>query len=171
MPDRSHAGRLARRWASVAVIGGALAACAAPSAPMWPGSDWRTASAPATEPAGSAAPAPETVGDETPVKVPKHPTRRGSGAPPDILFGNPERFTRPEGVQQIPAPAYAPSPPGNAVLMPVDPKAPYSADGFGYQRQGMTIVGPTGGTYQKVGPGIFGPNGSSCHTVGNSLFC
>jgi hypothetical protein len=167
------------RWATAALVGMMLAGCtAAPaSAPLWPGPDWRAANATAAEPGGAAAASAATTGrdesavDESPVKVPKAQVRRGSGTPPDILFGNPQSPQRPEGVQPIPAPAYAPSEPRNTVLAPRDPKAPYSADGFGYQRQGTTILGPSGGTYNQVGPGIFGPNGSSCHVVGNSLFC
>jgi len=166
------------RWVGAALIGGMLAACTAPAppTPLWPGPDWRAEAAQtgtgATDTGAAAATGDATAErDENPVKVPKSHVHRGSGTPPDILFGNPQNPARPSGVQQIPPPAYAPNPPSNTVLAPRDPKSPYSADGFGYQRQGTTIVGPTGGTYNQVGPGIFGPNGTSCHAVGNSLFC
>jgi len=161
------------RWAAAVLIGMTLAGCTAtPDAPpLWPGPDWRAAAAAPAEPGSATASEATTNHDENPVKVPKAHVHRGSGTPPDIRFGNPQSPPRPAGVQPIPAPAYAPSEPRNTVLAPRDPKAPYSADGFGYQRQGTTILGPNGGTYNQVGPGTFGPSGSSCHVVGNALFC
>jgi hypothetical protein len=161
---------------AAAAVGLALAGCA-PSEPqaLWPGPDWRTAGlAPATEAApttneatGAAAPA----ADDTPTRVPRTRTRRGSGTPPDLLFPNPSAEARPEIVQPTAAPPVAPLDTSNAVLSPRDPKAPYSAQGYGYQRQGTTLQGPSGSSYNMVGSSILAPNGSACRTVGTSLFC
>jgi len=164
------------RWHVTAVaIGLAVAGCA-PAAPqaLWPGPDWRTASLPeaapdsaAAAPAGAAA----TPGDDSATRVPRVHTRRGSGTPPDLLFPNPSSEARPQVVQPTAPPPVAPIDTSNPVLSPRDPKAPYSAQGYGFQRQGTTLQGPTGTTYNMVGPSILAPNGSACHVVGTSLFC
>ncbi|MEJ0067660.1 MAG: hypothetical protein WDO24_01765 [Pseudomonadota bacterium] len=106
-----------------------------------------------------------------PTRVPRTRTRRGSGTPPDLLFPNPETEQHPQVVQPVAPSPVAPIDTSNSVLAPRDPKAPYSAQGSGYQRQGTVIQGPTGSTYNMVGSSIVGPRGSSCHAVGTSLFC
>ncbi len=98
-------------------------------------------------------------------------TRHGSSTPPDLLFPNPQTERRPQVAQPVAPPPVTLVEPRNDVLAPRDPKAPYGADGFGYQRQGTTIVGPTGNTYNMTGSSIFGPGGKTCTTVGTSLFC
>jgi hypothetical protein len=61
--------------------------------------------------------------------------------------------------------------PRNDVLAPRDTNKPYSADGGGYQRQGTTIIGPSGETYNRVGSSIIGPGGRPCSVVGSSVMC
>jgi hypothetical protein len=160
------------RWQmTAAAIGLTLAGCAAPAPqPLWPGPDWKAAGLPAAAPSDETA-TPASATDDTATRVPRTRTRRGSGTPPDLLFANPSAETRPAVVQPSAPPPVTAIDSGNAVLSPRDPKAPYSAQGYGYQRQGTTLQGPTGTTYNMVGPSIFAPNGSSCHTVGTSLFC
>jgi hypothetical protein len=165
------------RWhVTAAMIALALAGCATsqPQA-LWPGPDWRkpdlpaaTTEAPAAEPTAVAS--SEAV-DDTPTRVPRVRTRLGSGTPPDLLFGNPSAEARPEIVQPTAPPPVAPFDTSNPVLSPRDPKAPYSAQGYGYTRQGTTLQGPTGSTYNMVGSSTLAPNGSACRTVGTSLFC
>jgi hypothetical protein len=165
------------RWhVTAAAIGLALGGCATSEPqPLWPGPDWQTArmadaaaAAPATELTAGAAP---SAVDDTPTRVPRTRTRRGSGTPPDLLFPNPSAEARPAVVQPFAPPPVAPFDTSNAVLSPRDPKAPYSAQGYGYQRLGTTLQGPTGSTYNMVGSSILAPNGSACRTVGTSLFC
>lgn len=161
------------RWAAAAMIA-MLGGCAEqPAQTLWPGPDWRKPSAPTAAPGAAAtsdASDVTTERDETATRVPRVRTRRGSGTPPDILF--PQNEQRPP---QPAEPTTAPpvpqrSDPSTAILAPRDPKSPYSADGFGYQRQGPTILGPNG-TSTMVGSSIFGPRGQTCHAVGSSLFC
>jgi hypothetical protein len=163
------------RWrAAAAAIGLALTGCAASQpAALWPGPDWQAAGLPAaaaddTTNRQIGAPAAR---DDTPTRVPRVQTRRGSGTPPDLLFANPSTEARPEIVQPTGPPPVAPLDTSNAVLSPRDPKAPYSAQGNGFQRQGTTLQGPNGTTYNMVGPSILAPNGSACRVVGTSLFC
>jgi hypothetical protein len=161
------------RWHLVAVLGLALTGCAShDQAALWPGTDWQAAglpSAPATLTADETA-APAAAGDDTPTRVPRTRTRRGSGTPPDLLFPNPATEQRPQVVQPTAPPPVAQIDTTNNVLAPRDPKAPYSAQGNGYQRSGTVIQGPNG-TSNIVGSSIFGPHGSTCHAVGTSLFC
>jgi hypothetical protein len=156
-------------------LGAALGGCtaSAPQSQLWPGPDWQTATPVATTAdTASEAPAAATPRDESPVKVPKERTRRGSGTPPDLLFDN--REPTPTVVQPVAPPPVAPIDTGNPVLSPRDPNAPSSAQGYGYQRQGPVLQGPNGGVYTKTGPTYFGTGANSgqiCHAVGTSLFC
>jgi hypothetical protein len=164
------------RWhVTAAAIGLTLAGCATEPQPLWPGPDWQTArpaqAAEAISTADDTAAAAPSAVDDTPTRVPRTHTRRGSGTPPDLLFPNPSAEARPAVVQPVAPPPVAPFDTSNAVLSPRDPKAPYSAQGYGYQRLGTTLQGPTGTTYNMVGSSILAPNGSACRTVGTSLFC
>jgi len=163
------------RWRTAAVaIGLALGGCAGSDpAALWPGPSWQAARLPAAtvddaadQPAGLPA-----ARDDTPTRVPRVQTRRGSGTPTDLLFANPSTEARPQIVQPTAPPPVAPIDTSNSVLSPRDPKAPYSAQGYGFQRQGTTLQGPTGTTYNMVGPSILAPNGSACRVVGTGLFC
>ena len=157
-----------RRLVAVVLVLAAAGCAEHRDAALWPGPDWRTSPPAATSDAGGTAEPASSTGDDTPTRVPRTRPRRGSGTPPDLLF--PQNEPRPQVVEPVAPPPVAPSAPTNTVLAPSDPKAPYSADGFGYQRQGTTILGPNG-TSNMVGSSIFGPRGTSCHAVGNSLFC
>jgi hypothetical protein len=168
---------MARRTIAAAALGLALAGCTTAPQPLWPGADWQTAQpAPAppvvattTEPEAPDAGAPAR--DDSPVRVPKVRTRRGSGTPPDILFPG-ETEPRPSALQPAaPSTPVAPVDTSNPVLSPRDPTKPYSAQGYGYQRSGTTVQGPNGTTYNMVGKTFFGTNGATCHAVGASLFC
>jgi hypothetical protein len=168
-------------------LGMACAGCASsssqpsqsPPEALWPGPDWKTpAPVPAAKPGGAvvseveepAAGAAER--DDSAVRVPKVRTRRGSGTPPDILFPNQENQTRTNTVQPgVPSTPVTPVDTGNPVLSPRDPTKPYSAQGYGYQREGTTVQGPNGTTYNVVGKTFFGTNGAACHAVGTSVFC
>lgn len=161
------------RWSmGFLVLGLALGGCATESQPLWPGPDWKESGLPAAGPglSSEAATAPNVEPPDQPVRT-KKPTRRGSSTPPDLLFPPPATQTEnpSTGVSAGALPPPAPDP-GSQVLSPANPKAPYSANGFGYQREGTTLSGPNG-TANIVGNSIIGPNGSACHAVGTSLFC
>jgi hypothetical protein len=164
---------MARALVTVSLLG-ALGACAgspATNTALWPGPDWRTAAEPAVALEPAVAGEEEAPRDDTPTKRPRQLKRRGSSTPPDLLFPNPQDERRPQVVQPTAPPPVVSNLPRNDVLTPQNPLAPYSAGGAGYQRQGTTIVGPTGNTYNKVGSSIIGPGGRACSAVGNSLFC
>ncbi len=160
------------RGIAALIVGLALAACAQGHDKLWPGPDWRAAGPSAgSVAAGSDASDAAAPGDDgTGTRVPRYRTTRSSSTPPDLLQ-NPSDQRRPQVVQPS-----APPPPRvvdqrNDVIAPRDPNRPYSADGFGYQRQGTTIVGPQGDTYNRVGSSIIGPGGKACSAVGNSIVC
>jgi hypothetical protein len=160
------------RGIAVLIVGLALAACTQEHDKLWPGPDWKTTDASAApvaagaDEADSAAPGDDATG----TKVPRIRTRRSSSTPPDLLQ-NPADQRRPQVVMPSAPPPVRQVDQGNSVIAPRDPYRPYSADGFGYQRQGNTIVGPQGETYNRVGSSIVGPGGRACSAVGNSIVC
>lgn len=158
------------RGIAILAFGLALAGCATKSDPLWPGPDWLS-----SHTGSSAAPEADAgrsdvgaVGDDA-TRVPRDRTRRGSSTPPDQL--TPPEQRRPQVVQPTAPPVPQQVEPRNDVLAPRDPYKPYSADGGGYQRQGNTIVGPTGETYNRVGSSLIGPGGRACSVVGSSVMC
>jgi hypothetical protein len=159
-----------RRAAAVFLVLAVTGCAESRSSALWPGPDWRAPSQAAATRDADTATEPATATDDSPTRVPRTRTRRGSGTPPDLLFPNPQDQPRPQVVEPVAPPRVPLNEPTNNVLAPRDPKSPYSADGFGYQRQGTTILGPNG-TSNIVGSSIFGPRGTTCHAVGNSLFC
>ncbi|MGE5145253.1 MAG: hypothetical protein ACM3N5_00815 [Candidatus Eiseniibacteriota bacterium] len=135
------------RWIAVAAAFLALAGCVDHDYPLW-----------------------------TPVEnenvVPGGPPLANPGTPPNrptLDYGDRRWQGGEPSVYQPPQGQAAPS--GNQVLAPTDPNSPYSAMGGGYQRQGTTIIGPTGDTHSIVGSTVFGPTGRACSVVGQSLFC
>jgi len=162
---------MAWRMIAGAALGVALAGCASsPPQALWPGPDWQAAPPAVATVDTEASGAGAAIRDEAPVRVPKVRTRRGSGTPPDVL--SPNEAPRPAAVQPgVPSTPVPQVETGNPVLSPSDPTKPYSAQGYGYQRSGTTVQGPTGTTYNMVGKSFFGSNGSICHAVGSSLFC
>jgi len=160
------------RGIAAVIIGLALAACSSAHDNLWPGPDWRAAGpAAGSVAAGSDASDAAPMNDDgTGTRVPRYRTTRGSSTTPDLLQ-NPSDQRRPPRVVQPSAPPPQIVEPRNDVIAPRDPNRPYSADGFGYQRQGTTIVGPQGETYNRVGSSIIGPGGRACTAVGNSIVC
>ena len=124
----------------------ALAGCTDPSYPLW---------TPVENPSGPSG-VPLTRAGTPPYRPTlDYGNRRWEGGEPSIY-------------QSPPGPATSG---GNQVLAPGDTNDPYSAMGGGYQRQGTTIIGPTGDQHNIVGSTVFGPSGRACSVVGQSLFC
>ena len=135
------------RWIAAAAALLTLAGCADPGYPLW--TPQENAS---TGPNGQRLANPGAPRDRPTLD---YGNRRWQGGEPSIY-------------QVPPGPAATG---GNQVLAPSDPNNPYSALGGGYQRQGTTIIGPTGDQHSIVGSTVFGPSGRACSVVGSSLFC
>jgi hypothetical protein len=159
------------RGITALIIGLALAACTQSHDKLWPGPEWKAEALPGEGPTAAAADEPDeaTPGDATSTRVPRNRTRRSSSTSPDLLFDNQPR--RPQVVQPSAPPPVRQVDQGNSVIAPGNPSRPYSADGYGYQRQGTTIQGPQGETYNRVGSSIISPSGRACTAVGNSIMC
>ncbi len=160
------------RGIAAIIVGLALAACSQQHDALWPGPDWKAQGASmAPAAAGVTATDAGMAGDDgTGTRVPRLRTNRSSSTPPDQLQ-NPSDQRRPQVVVPNAPPPVRQVDQGNNVIAPRDPYKPYSADGFGYQRQGTTIQGPQGETYNRVGSSIIGPGGRACSVVGNSIMC
>jgi hypothetical protein len=160
------------RGIAALIVGLALAACTQQHDKLWPGPDWKAEDMSAAPVAtGATETDVATPGDDgTGTRVPRIRTRRSSSTSPDLLQ-NPAEQRRPQVVMPTALPPPQVVGQGNNVIAPRDPSRPYSADGFGYQRQGTTIVGPQGETYNRVGSSIIGPGGRACSAVGNSIMC